>query len=696
MTTTAPAFTRSEPSWRTRLESLPVERLRGLAVATMLVVAGAAVLAVNLTGAPARTGGEGTIVSRVWAAQHLSRLAPAPYLYDQPPLGWLQVSAWTRLTGAFGAAPTAVAAGRSAMVVAFAASAGLLWLLGRRLGLARWSAALAVVAFGLSPLAVALHRQVSLENVAVPWLLAAFVLAASPRHRLGALAGSGALLGVAVLTSPDALLALPALALALWQATSSENRRYVLSVVTATFVASLVPFAAYAALKGQLGPGDGPSLAQGVENQLRDLTPTGSVFSSGSTGHGIAAGWFGLDPVLPVLALAAAVLALVALPRLAPSAVAYLVVVAAVVRPGHLTPSLVVLALPFATLLVAGVVERLWPRAERAGASAGGRPARAKAAAVAPGAEDDPAARAAGPGPVPAARPSPRSGRAARSARVGGAGAGAWRTPVAAGVAVLAGAVVATVWAPDMGRLLSRDDEAVPRQAARWVEANVPEGPILVDAALWADLAEAGVPEDRLVIQPSVDDPPPAREYTLATWPGAGAIVTTPASRAGARGDARLPGLLDNSLVVAAFGAGDGEVEVRAVDPRAPDVTSLRHHDPASARSLGGSLARNDDLTFVPNARALLVAGEVDERVMTTLVAVGAGQPIEIRDFPADPAETAAGEARRSVVLRTDDPGGTEEVTRLLDRQAPPYRPDDVTVADDGSVRVTWTLAALS
>ena len=98
----------------------------------------------------------------------------------------------------------------------------------------------------------------------------------------------------------------------------------------------------------------------------------------------------------------------------------------------------------------------------------------------------------------------------------------------------------------------------------------------------------------------------------------------------------------------------------------------------------------------MPNARALLVAGEVDERVMTTLVAVGATQPIEIRDFPADPAETAAGEARRSVVLRTDDPGGTEEVTRLLDGQAPPYRPDDVTVADDGSVRVTWTIAALS
>jgi hypothetical protein len=691
VTATAPAFTRSGPKWRARLESLPVERLRGLAIAVALVAAGTVVLAVNLTGAPARTAGEGTIASRVWAAEHLSRLAPTPYLYDQPPLGWLQVSVWTRLTGAFDRAPTAVAAGREAMVVAFVASAGLLWLLARRLGLARWSAALAVGAFGLSPLAVALHRQVSLENVAVPWLLAAFVLAVSPRRRLGALAGSGALLGVAVLTSPDSSLALPALALALWQATSSENRRYVLAVVTATFFASLVPYAAYAALKGQLGPGHGPSLAQGVENQLRDMTPTGSVFESGTIGHGIASGWLGLDLVLPVLALAAAVLVLVRLPRLAPAAVAYLVVAAAVVRPGHLTPSLVVLTLPFAGLVVGGAAEHLWPGDAQSGGLR--RQARAEAAAAAV-ADDDPAARATGPGPVRAARTPARGGPSVRGRA--GAGPGAWRGPVTVGAAALAGVVVVGAWAPDALRLLSDDDEAAPRQAARWVEANVVDGPILVDAALWTDLAEAGIPENRLVLQPSIDDPPPAREYTLATWPEAGAIVTSPASRAGARGDDRLPGLLDNSLVVAAFGVGDDEVEVRAVDPRATDIASLRHHDPASARSLGAALARNDDLSFVPNARALLVRGQVDERVMTTLVAIGAAHPVEVRDFPADPAETAAGEARRSVVLRTDDPGATAEVTRLLDRQEPPYRPDAVTVARDGSVRGTWRIAALS
>ena len=686
MSTAAPAFTRSGPSRRLQLESLPVERLRGLVIATVLVATTGAVLAVNLTGAPLRQAGEGTIVSRAWAVENLGRLAPTTYLYDQPPLGWLQVSAWARLTDAFDRAPTAVAAGREAMVIAFLASASLLWVLARRLGLARWSSAVALAAFGLSPLAIALHRQVSYENLAMPWLLAAFVLAAGPRRRLGALAASGALLGMAALTSPDVLLLLPALALALWQATGRENRRYVLAVATAAFVAVGAAWVALAALRVQLLTGDGPSLAQGVEDQLLDLARTGNVLSSGTTGNGIVSDWLALDPVLPALGLAGAVLALVRLPRLAPTAVGLLVVVAAVVRPGHLTPSLAALLLPMAALLVGGVTEHLWPRPApgiaQAHAGAAARPTRA-------GAVDDPAARATGPGPVRAAGAGGRGG--ARRGTTGRAGVG-----VAAGVATLAVAAVATAWAPDARRLLSDDEEAVPRAAARWVADNVDDGPIMVDAALWTDLAEAGVPTHRLVLHPSFDDTPRARDTAVALWPGAGAVVSGPASRAGATTDERLGAFLDGSLVVATFGAGSTEVEVRAVDPEATDVADLRRHDPARAIELGGSLARNPDLTFGPEARALLVEGRVDERVMTTLVAIGGTQPIQVADFPADPAEVAAGEARRSVLLRTDDPAGAADVARLLDRQDEPDRPADVSVAADGWVRVTWALAALS
>jgi hypothetical protein len=699
MSTTAPPATRPGPAWRERLESLPVERLRGVGVAAALVLAGAAVLALNLSGAPLRTAGEGTIVSRAWAVQYMDRLVPGAYLYDQPPLGWLQVSLWARLTGAFDRAPTAVAAGREAMVVAFLPSAALLWALARRLGLARWSAALALAVFGLSPLAVALHRQVSLENLATPWLLAAFVVAAGPTRRLGSLAATGALLGLAALTSPDALLVLPALALLLWRAAPSEARTYVLPAAATAFVATCATYPAYAVLKGELTSDVGPSLARGLGDQLLDLTRTGSVFSAGTTGHGIVAGWLGLDPLLPTLGLAAAIFALVSLPRLAPVAVAFLVVAAAVVRPGHLTPSLPVLSLPFAALLVAGAAERLWPQ----GAAPPARARARRAAARGDDLADDPAARATGPGPVPAARTGARPGGVGeRPPGRGRAAAPGERLPVAFVAAALAAVAVAAVWAPDGRALLSRDDEAVPRDAAVWVAANAGGGPILADAGLWADLAQAGVPPTRLVIHPSIDDPPPARIITLRLWPTAGAIVSSPVTRAGALADPRLGELLDKSLVVAGFGDGDGRVEVRAVDPQATDVASLRRHDPATAAATGAELAGDGDLAVAPDARALLVAGEVDERVMGGLAAVvtataGAGAgPVEVAGFPADPAELAAGEARRAVVLRAADREATTDVVRVLRAQAPGYRPASVTVGEDGRVTATWAIAALS
>jgi hypothetical protein len=97
-----------------------------------------------------------------------------------------------------------------------------------------------------------------------------------------------------------------------------------------------------------------------MSDRFADLPSTGSVFSGGSAGNDTVAGWLGLDLAGPLLALAAAVYALVRLPRLAPAAVAFLVLVAAVVRPGHLQPTLATLLLPFAALLVAGAAVATW------------------------------------------------------------------------------------------------------------------------------------------------------------------------------------------------------------------------------------------------------------------------------------------------------------------------------------------------
>jgi hypothetical protein len=313
----ASPFPRPASRWRARVESVPFEGVWGALIAGVLVLAGGLLHALNMASMPGRLGEEGATVSRAWSLEHLGSFAPPTYWFEHPPLGWVQLSAWTWVTSAFERAPTAVAAGREAMLVAHLVGAVLLWVLARRLGLARWSAALVLVLFALSPLAVEVHRQVFLGNIATPWVLGAFVLACSPRRRLGAFAASGACLGVATLTTYASLLAVPALALQIWRSSHPATRRYALAVGGSLFALVWGAYVLGAALRGQLVPGRGhPSLVQGAWSQLFDRPGSGSVFDPGSYRNEAVAAWFGLDAVGCVLALVAAPVALVALPRL--------------------------------------------------------------------------------------------------------------------------------------------------------------------------------------------------------------------------------------------------------------------------------------------------------------------------------------------------------------------------------------------
>ncbi|MBG6185548.1 4-amino-4-deoxy-L-arabinose transferase-like glycosyltransferase [Arthrobacter sp. CAN_A214] len=167
----------SESSIRRHLSSL-------LWLAPVLLTAGA-VQIVNIAGTPRRIDDEGTYVAQAWAITNLGELTHYTYWYDHPPLGWIQIAIYAQLTDAFDRWDTTVLAGREAMVVALLVSAILLWALCRRMGFARVTAAAATLIFSVSPLAVQFHRYVYLDNIAVPWLLAAFLLAMSPKRQLG-------------------------------------------------------------------------------------------------------------------------------------------------------------------------------------------------------------------------------------------------------------------------------------------------------------------------------------------------------------------------------------------------------------------------------------------------------------------------------------------------------------------------------
>ena len=83
----------------------------------------------------------GTYLSQAWSFQYERALSPYSYFYDHAPAGWIQLGLWSMLTDGFGRHDTAIGFGNECMLIAKVVSAGLLYALGRRLGISRPGAA---------------------------------------------------------------------------------------------------------------------------------------------------------------------------------------------------------------------------------------------------------------------------------------------------------------------------------------------------------------------------------------------------------------------------------------------------------------------------------------------------------------------------------------------------------------------------
>ena len=328
-----------------------------LPLATGLLFVVAVVQRAGAGGYPGFSDDEGTYVAQAWAVTTQHGLAHYTYWYDHPPLGWLQLAVGSWLLDPFVKAADAVATARGVMLFPALASAALTYLLARRIGLRRAFAALAVLLFALSPLAVASLRQVYLDNFATPWMLAAFVLAASPQRRLWAYAGSGACFAAAVLSKETMLLLLPGLVFQLWQSLDRRTRAFCVSAFASVFVLGTLAYPLYALLKGELLPGHGHvSLLEAVRFQLFSRPSTGSALSPSSVSHQLVAGWLRTDPWLLGLGTMLALPALAGR-RLRPIAVSLLILVAAAIRPGYLPQPFVIAMLPLCALVIAGALD---------------------------------------------------------------------------------------------------------------------------------------------------------------------------------------------------------------------------------------------------------------------------------------------------------------------------------------------------
>ena len=631
------------PGRLTRLRRVLDARRTSLLWLGPLLLVTAVVQLVNMTGSPQRIDDEGTYVAQAYAIQKLGALTHYTYWYDHPPLGWIQLAGWTTVTGGFERYTSAVMAGREFMVVCSLASAVLLWMLGRRLGMSRPAVTAAVAIFGLSPLAVQFHRTVFLDNVATPWLLAAFVLVLAPRRQLAAFAGAAACFAVAVLTKETYALFLPFLAWQTWRSAYKGTRRYTVSVASAIVVLLGLTYVLLSVLKGELVPGaDRVSLLSGIRFQLAGRTASGSLFDAASQARVTTGQWLQLDSVIAVAAPVAALLALRAR-RLWPVAGAFLFLFVFMLRPGYLPIPYVIGMLPFAALLVPAAAEVWWRRA-----------------------------------------------RSATSSSVRRAGRG-----FTVLVSLVAVSCAAPLWAVQLRGLLLADLDQPMVQAEAWVADNVDRSyRVVVDDSMWVDLVRDGRPRDNVVWYYKVDTDPAVQALAPNGWRDYDYVVSTNSMRTFPDGSPTVTQALDNATEVAAFGAGDKAVQVYRINRAGAAATrDQAARDQAGRVQAGTELATNANLDLTsPALRDLVTGGRVDARILITLPQAAGPGRLSVADAPAAPGEESlAGLPRRQILVSAvsgeplaSTPGEAARLQAFWADQPAPFRPASTALTPDG------------
>jgi 4-amino-4-deoxy-L-arabinose transferase-like glycosyltransferase len=617
-----------------------------LAWAIPLLAITAIVRLINLGGSPQRVDDEGTYVAQAYAVSRLGDLSHYTYWYDHPPLGWIQIAVWERLTFGFRRYDVAILAGREFIVVAGVVAAAMLFILARRLRLSRPAAGAAVLILALSPLAVQYQRTVFLDNVATPWLLAAFVLALAPSRQLAAFAGAAVCFSIAVLSKETYLLFLPFLGWQMWRMADRGTRRYTVSMAGAIVVVLGVCYALMATLKGELLPGTNRvSLASGIGFQLFGRQSSGSLFQSGSQARATLEHWM-LDPAILVAGFLAALL-LLRSRRFAPIASVIVFLVVFALRPGYLPVPYVIALLPFFALLIPAAVE-----------------VSIKAALA--------------------------SSSALRQ----------WLQIAATSVAAVLAVVIAVpMWAAQAPGLLQVDHDQPMRQAEAYVKANVGlDSRLMVDDSMWLDLVEAGFQRTKVVWYHKVDTDPEVAAMAPNGWRDYDYVISTNSIRKDYDGAPIVAQALTNSVVVASFGDGEEAVSVHRVHPEGAEAAKKDEElDRLDRIAAGKALARSDALLMSTAARKVVVGGRVDARILLSLRRATSVGTVTIDAIPATAGVEEARRPRRQVRVTkfngqlVTQSKARERLIRELERHSADYGPADITRSQGGDLLVSYT-----
>lgn len=479
--------------------------------------------AFNMAGYPRNFEDEGTYTSQAWSVAQ-GQLSPYVYWYDHPFLGWVQISLMTAVPRALGFHGSEILNARLGMLPFAMVAAALLYVLARRTGLPRGFAAAATVVWALSPLVALYNRQVFLDTAVVPWVLASFVLAMSPRRNLLPHIGAGICFAVACLTKETVVIVLPALLWVLWHNSDSRTRSFSFAGFLTMFAMFAMAYPLFAVLRGELLPGaDHVSLWEALTFQF-GRESGGSIFDIETPKFQVFQYWWDLDAAILVGGVVASVLVLFGpIRRLRPIGLVPVLGTLMVLRPGWLPGMFIITFLPFIALAIGGLAYTAWDLSQRS------------------------------------ARPVLR--------RLGGV--------LVASALLGATVVVAPLWAGTYSQDFTRDDNRDLLAATTWVTNNLSKDDVVMtDNTMWLDFVDAGWQAPFGVLwHVKLDTDPEAQEALPNGWRDIRYIVSSRQLRTdvGPLG----PGLpqarqaLVNSRLVKTFGDVDDDfrIEVREVVP---------------------------------------------------------------------------------------------------------------------------------
>ncbi|MCG5431006.1 hypothetical protein LV457_01670 [Mycobacterium sp. MYCO198283] len=211
------------------------------------------------------------------------------------------------------------------------------------------------------------------------------------------------------------------------------------------------------------------------------------------------------------------------------------------------------------------------------------------------------------------------------------------------------------------------------------------------DAAAHAWLADS-LPTGSRILVDRVNPPAGFPAATVAsagqTWRSFDYLVTVETGTS-VPSDSVVASVWPSSVPVALF----ERLQVRQIegDVAPQELVRRQRSELADRVRAGVALSANPGITVTEQVADRLQRGEVDLRVTAVLSALAAVRHVTVDTVSDVPAEAAAGTPSREVTVYVTDPA---PVTRQLGALGEALRPDQVTVRENGAIRLHWPLSS--